>query len=264
MKIAVAGGTGTVGRYVVEAGRQAGHEVVVLSRSQGIDLRDPASEGALGHALEGVRVIVDTTDPHSLSRRPATAFFEEVAGRLQRVGADRGVDQVVTLSIVGVDRVPGLGYYEAKQRHEAVSRSGPLPATVVRATQFHEFPSQILRTTRHGPFALMMAMRTQPIAARTVGRFLLDTAIRPSGAPDAQPLQIAGPEPASLVALARRYLKSSGHTTFVVPFPLPGAGGRALRRGAVLPDTDVPCLGPTFSEWLATPDAHPAQDDPPI
>ncbi|MHB1212687.1 MAG: NAD-dependent epimerase/dehydratase family protein, partial [Candidatus Nanopelagicales bacterium] len=38
MRIAVAGGTGTAGRYVVDAAVAAGHEVVVLSRAAGVDL----------------------------------------------------------------------------------------------------------------------------------------------------------------------------------------------------------------------------------
>lgn len=43
MRIAVAGGTGTVGHPLVEELRRAGHEPVVLARSTGIDLR--VSEG---------------------------------------------------------------------------------------------------------------------------------------------------------------------------------------------------------------------------
>ena len=38
MRVAVAGGTGVVGRHVVESVRTAGHEPVVLSRSRGVDL----------------------------------------------------------------------------------------------------------------------------------------------------------------------------------------------------------------------------------
>ena len=38
MKIAVAGGTGVVGRHVVRELESRGHEPVVLSRSHGIDL----------------------------------------------------------------------------------------------------------------------------------------------------------------------------------------------------------------------------------
>lgn len=39
MRIAVAGGTGIVGRHVAEAAGAAGHEPVILSRSSGVDLR---------------------------------------------------------------------------------------------------------------------------------------------------------------------------------------------------------------------------------
>jgi len=38
MKIAVAGGTGWVGKLVVERAHERGHEVVVISRSGGVDL----------------------------------------------------------------------------------------------------------------------------------------------------------------------------------------------------------------------------------
>ena len=38
MRIAVAGGTGTVGRYVVEALKAAGHQPEVIARSTGVDL----------------------------------------------------------------------------------------------------------------------------------------------------------------------------------------------------------------------------------
>ena len=40
MRIAVAGGKGTVGKYVVGSACQAGHEVVVISRSAGVDALD--------------------------------------------------------------------------------------------------------------------------------------------------------------------------------------------------------------------------------
>ena len=38
--------------------------------------------------------------------------------------------------------------YTAKLRQEGIALGGPIPATVVRATQFHEFAVQILRRTR--------------------------------------------------------------------------------------------------------------------
>jgi len=187
MRIAVAGGTGTVGRYVVQAAEQSGHHVVVLSRRAGIDLQN--GEG-LAAALEGIEVVVDATNAGTTNQAKATAFFCEVSRRLQTVATAQGVTRLVTLSIVGADRVPGFGYYQAKLAHEAAALEGPLPATIVRATQFHEFPAQILGRTRMGPMAMVPRMRVQPIAARTVGEVLLEVA---AGLPGQEMVEVAGP-----------------------------------------------------------------------
>ena len=50
MKIAVAGGTGTVGRHVVSVARDRGHQVVSLSRADGVDL---VTGRGLDEALRG-------------------------------------------------------------------------------------------------------------------------------------------------------------------------------------------------------------------
>ena len=134
MRIAVAGGTGVVGKFVVQAAAAAGHDVVSLSRRTGVDVR--RGDG-LPDALRGVEVIVDTTNAGTTNRDKATAFFTEVTRNLQTAGAGEGVGLLVVLSIVGLERVPGYGYYEAKLAHEKAALAGPLPTTIVRATQFH-------------------------------------------------------------------------------------------------------------------------------
>ncbi|MDX6391567.1 MAG: hypothetical protein QOJ73_2630 [Streptosporangiaceae bacterium] len=250
MRIAVAGGSGMVGRYVVEAAGAAGHEPVILSRSSGVDLR---SDVGLAAALDGVEVIIDTTNSGTINGAKATAFFTDVTRRLQAAGAAVGVARLVTLSIVGIDRIPGYGYYEAKLAQEEAAFAGPLPATAVRATQFHEFPAQVLSRSRLGPLAMMPVMQVQTIAARAVGQVLLDTAVAP---PSAKVFEIAGPEPAGLVALARRVLHQRRRHALVVPLALPGAAARAMRSGALLPSKDARITGPTFTQWLNTADAQ--------
>src|ERR1700722_15907905 len=108
MRIVVAGGTGAVGRYVVQAAHDAGHQVTAISRRTGVDVRTGAG---LSEALRGVDVIIDTTQPDTLSRARASAFFTEVGATLHTVGAAQGASQLVTLSIVGLERAPGFGYY---------------------------------------------------------------------------------------------------------------------------------------------------------
>ncbi len=248
MRLAVAGGTGVVGKFVVEAAEGAGHDVVALSRRTGVDVRTGAG---LADALRGAEVIVDTTNAGTTNRDKATAFFTEGTRNLQTFGAEEGARHLVVLSIVGLERVPGYGYYEAKVAHETAAQAGPLPATVVRATQFHEFPAQILRWTRHGPFAVVPRSRIQPVAARSVGRVLLDVALAPVPAPGRSVrLEVAGPEEADLVSLARTVVRHRGERLWVVPFRVPGRVGKAMRAGGQLPTPDAHIVGPSFSEWI--------------
>ena len=247
MRIAVAGGTGVVGRHVVDVARAAGHEPIVISRSEGVDLHD---ESKVEAALRGADAVVDVANAIMVSGKKNAAFFTEVTGRLSRAGAAAGASRLVVLSIVGIDRVPGYPYYRAKVAQEEAARSGPLPLTIVRATQFHEFPGQILSRLKLGPLGVMPVMRVQPIAARSVAEFIVQTIDEP---PSPDPREIAGPEPDDLVRLARAVLRRNGSTKKIVPLAIPGSTGKAMRGGALLPGPDAQLLGPRFDDWLADP-----------
>ena len=250
MRVAVAGGTGTVGRHTLAALRAAGHDAVSLSRADGVDLR---RDGDVARALDGVDVVVDASNAPGTSRKVAVPFFTEVTGRLQHQGESAGARRLVTLSIVGNDRVPGYPYYEAKLAQEAAVRRGPLPATVVRATQFFEFPAQVLRRTAVGPLAYVFRAAVQPVAARALGGYLASLAVDP-GAPDR--VEVAGPGRLELPAMARDLVATSGRRLRVVSTTLPGRAGVAMRDGALVPGDGAVVVGPTFADWLATDDAR--------
>jgi uncharacterized protein YbjT (DUF2867 family) len=197
-RIAVAGATGTVGRHVVERAASAGHDVVPLSRSHQIDVR---TGDGLASALAGVDVVIDVTNPSSIEEAAATAFFTDAARMLQRVGAEQGVRHIVTLSIVGIDKT-AFGYYAAKLAHERAAAAGPVPRTVLRATQFHELPAQLMALTRKDSEARVLDLHVQSIAARSVATVLVEIA---AGKPQGRARDLAGPEEADLVALARRF-----------------------------------------------------------
>jgi uncharacterized protein YbjT (DUF2867 family) len=243
MRIAVAGGAGAVGRYVVEAANQAGYEVVSIGRRSGVDVR---TGDGLPEALKGVDVVIDTTNAGTTNGAKATAFFTEVAENLQATGAAMGVTRLVALSIVGLERVPGFGYYRAKLAHEAAHRAGPLPVSTVRATQFHEFPAQILSRSGVGPLAFVPIMKIQPVAARAVGEALVEIAAEPTPTT----AEIAGPAEKDLVSLARAIVRKRQARTRVAPLRVPGSAGRAMRTGGQLPSPGARIIGPTFEEWL--------------
>jgi uncharacterized protein YbjT (DUF2867 family) len=246
MRIAVAGGTGTVGKHVVAQAEKAGHEVVVMSRSRGVDVR--SGEG-LADALAGADVVIDVTHPDTIGQGAATQFWTDVAGALQHTGAEQGVRHIVTLSIVGIDKT-SFGYYMAKLAHERAAASGPVPNTVMRATQFHELPAQLIAITRHDSQAHVLDMRpVQTVAARTVGEALVGVA---QAAPSRRAPDLAGPQQADLVALARAFVQHRGQAITILPDADSVAG---IPPGALLPEEGARIQGPTFTEWLASDDA---------
>ncbi|MCK0116964.1 NAD(P)H-binding protein [Isoptericola sp. S6320L] len=243
MRIAVAGGTGVVGRHVVAAVERAGHEAVVLSRGRGVDV---ATGSGLDAALEGVDAVVDTLNVTSLREKVATEFFTTTSRHLVAAGVRAGVGHHVLLSIVGIDRASGYGYYRAKLEQEEVVRAGDVPWSVVRATQFHEFPGQVLGQVP-GPVGIMPRMRCRPVAAAEVGTYLAEVAAGPARG---QAPEIAGPREEQMVDMARRLLRARGRRRWVLPVDFPGAGA-AFRGGALLPDGEGPRGSVTFDEWLS-------------
>src|SRR4051794_9502613 len=194
MRIAVAGGTGLVGRHVLAALADAGDTPVVLARETGIDIT--TGEGLDG-ALRGVDALIDVTNTTSMRRRDAIAFFEAATTQLLGAGQRAGVRRHVLLSIVGSDRVD-LGYYAGKRRQEALALDSGRPVSVLRSTQFHEFAGQLI-DRGVAPAAGAPRMRTQRGAAREVAGALVALVHGPPGrAPER-----AGPEPLELVDLAR-------------------------------------------------------------
>jgi uncharacterized protein YbjT (DUF2867 family) len=240
-RIAVAGGTGWTGKLVVSILRETGHEVIVLARSTGADLTDGSG---LANRLDGVDTVIDVTNVDTLNARKATAFFETVTRTLLHAEEAAGVTHHVVLSIVGVDQVD-TGYYLGKRRQEALASSGPVPCTILRATQFHEFAAQML--DRGGWVVPAPRMLTQPVAVVEVAHRLAEIA---AGEP-LSAAEIAGPQQLWMQDMIKRLARHRGDRRPVLPITVPGKAGRQLRSGRLLPGADVPRGSITFDQWLA-------------
>lgn len=244
MRLAVAGGTGAVGREVVAAARDAGHTTVSLSRSQGVDL---TSETGLRRLLDGADAVIDVTSRTTTSTKSAAEFFETVTRRLHAAEIDLGIRHHLALSIVGIDRAPA-GYYAAKLHHEKVVTGSTVPWTLLRATQFHEFAEQTVQRFGFGPLVVAPRLRSQTVAAREVAERLVDLAC---GEPVGRATDLAGPEAAWMAGSVRAVLRHRGSRRRVVELSIPGRLGRAMRDGALLPGSGAELGRITFAAWLA-------------
>lgn len=243
MKIAIAGGTGAVGRHVTAAVSSMGHEPLVLARSTGIDLT--SGEG-LAAALDGVASVIDVTSTQTRSAEESARFFAAVTQNLLAAEKAAGVGHHVMLGIVGSDKAP-FEYYAGKVEQERLVETGPVPWTILRATQFHEFASQIFGQVKVGPFVLIPTMKSQPVAAWQVADRLVSIA---AGTPQGLATDLAGPEVLRMVDMVSAYVDATGRRARLIQVPLPGGFGKAMRDGTLLPVGTFDMASQTFTEWL--------------
>ena len=117
-RIAVAGATGRVGRQTVDVLHEGGHDVVAISRSNGVDV---ITGDGLAAALEGVEVVIDAATGPSPEQGPATEFFTTAIRNLEEAGGKAGVRRLVEM-LMGWGR-QGDVVYLPKMRTQSVAAS---------------------------------------------------------------------------------------------------------------------------------------------
>jgi uncharacterized protein YbjT (DUF2867 family) len=242
MKIAIVGGTGMLGRPVTAELRERGHEVRVLSRSAPEYRVDLTTGDGLDAALDGCEVVVDASNNSS---RTAAATLVEGNRRLLAAGQRAGVAHHVCVSIVGCDRMP-VGYYRVKTEQEDVVTGGPVPWTVVRATQFHEFVAGMLGAAARYRVVPVPRGVLQTVAVAEAARAIADVA---AAAPRRGRVEVAGPEVDAIGDLAAIWRRATGQRALLVPVPVPGKVGRALRDGSLTSASPDVRGAVTFADW---------------
>ncbi|MGV0050327.1 SDR family oxidoreductase [Mycobacterium colombiense] len=237
--VLVTGGTGTVGRIVVDNLVTAEQDVRVLSRGrrpqQSTDVRhvvgDVQTGDGLDAAMDGVDTIVHCVYP-----------CEHLVAAAKRAGSPH----LVYVSIVGIDRVP-FALYRMMLAHERLIAESGLPWTVLRATQFHDLIAFLLRLLAKPPvLALPSGLRFQPVDVRDVGARLAQLAL---GEPIGRAPDFGGPQTRALDDLAHSYLAIVGKRRSIVPVRLPGKVFGGIRAGGLL--SSEPAAGTiTFEEYL--------------
>ncbi|MEV4619929.1 SDR family oxidoreductase [Asanoa sp. NPDC049573] len=222
--VLVTGGTGNLGRVVVAKLRDAGHDVVVLSRraQPGHSVRGDLRTGeGIPAAVAGVDTILHLA---TAPRGDAEACSRLIAA------TEPGGPHLVFTSVVGVDRIP-LRYYLAKMECERLIQTSGLPFTIQRATQFHSLVFRLFATQRRLPLLVAPACDFQPIDVHDVADRLIEHV---AAGPRERVPDIGGPEVRSANSLAQSYLTATGRRRKIVGVGLPGRIFGGFRAGANL------------------------------
>lgn len=231
--VLVTGGTGLVGREVVVRLGDEGHRVRVLTRSGRAGGRVEAVRGdvATGEGLEAAMAGADVVIHAATDGRNATAVDDEGTARVLDAAAAAGVSHFVYPSIVGAERST-FGYYRSKVAAEQRVEAGPVPWSIFRFTQLHDFLALTLDGLSRSPvMPVPKGFRLQPLETRVAARRLVELV---AAGPGGRVAELGGPEEWESRDLARAYLKAGRKRRLVIPAPLPSGITFPFRSGGHL------------------------------
>ena len=244
MRIVVLGGTGQVGRRVVDRLERMAQAVVVASPTSGVD----ATTGrGLDAALEHADAVIDATNAPEVTGAAARDFFARTSDRLGEAEERAGVRHHIVLSIVGADRVDGDGYFAAKSLQERAVQTGPIPFSIIRSTQFYSFARRIAEWNTAQDTVRLPAKRVRPVAAADVADALVDVAM---GTPLGGAVDMGGPEEMPLPEFVHRVLRVDNDPRYVVADDTVTPVGFNISGDLLLPRSPLRLASTTLADWV--------------
>ncbi|MCS3498370.1 uncharacterized protein YbjT (DUF2867 family) [Bradyrhizobium japonicum] len=254
----VTGGTGHLGRDIVDRVVGAGHRVRVLARAPGTrsDVEWAAGDLATGvglrTALHDVDTVIHAATWSPIARRGSIRpidFFRspsavDVQGteRLLAFGAEAGVRHFLHVSIVGLDEAT-LPYSRVKLAGERLVRASSLSWSVVRAMPFYYLLDRLLSGLAWLPVWPVPTTRFNPVDTSDVADHVVTCAFDGQRGVRAE---IGGPETLDLVLFARQYQDARRLHRKILPIDL--SDTRARGMGFVVSQGVRGRL--TWADWL--------------
>jgi uncharacterized protein YbjT (DUF2867 family) len=196
-----------------------------------------------------VQATIDVSNTMATDPDEACQFFGLETANLLEAEERAGAGHHVVLSIVGVDRVEGNAHYAGKRRQEEVTAAGPVPFSILRATQFFEFAEMVVGWMRSDGAARIPPLLIQPVAVGDTAEALVEIA---AGPPQGVGPEIAGPETQDFVDMARRTLAARGDSTELIPTWRAGIFNEEMAGEVLLPGPGARIGPTTFASWLAS------------
>lgn len=246
MRVAVAGGSGFIGRHVVEALRDAGHRARVLARrvdasqdDEHVEFRavDVGAGPLAPDVLRGCDAVVNLVGIKAAhgDNSFARAHVDAVANLIDAARV-AGIERFVHISVAQTTDASGP-YAQTKSDGEARARDGGLATTVLRPGLVYgpgdDALRNLVRMVVVAPVVPLPSGATGPLPAidvRDVALGVVATLERPQTA--GQTIDLVGPEPLHLRALVQRVADALELRTFTptVPSALAQVGAAMMER----------------------------------
>ncbi|VIO66899.1 SDR family oxidoreductase [Bradyrhizobium ivorense] len=256
--VLVTGGTGHLGRDLVDRLVRAGHRVRVFARSpqSRSDIQwatgDLATGEGLRPALHGVDTVINAATFSPIARRGGVRpidFFKspsavdvEGTGRLLALCGDASIRHFLHVSIVGLDDA-SLPYGRVKLAGERLVRSSALPWSVVRAMPFYYLLESMLAGLSWLTLWPVPTTVFNPVDTSDVADYLVRCAF--DGQRGAR-AEIGGPDDLGCDTLARQYQAARGIRRPILPMRVSERTARGM--GFVVSSGVRGTL--SWSDWL--------------
>jgi uncharacterized protein YbjT (DUF2867 family) len=255
MKILVIGGTGLIGSKLVAKLTDQGHEAVPASPRLGVNTITGAG---LAGAMDGTSVVVDVSNSPNFEYGTALEFFRTSTRNVLAAEAMAGVGHHVALSVVGTatlaeggdPNTTTAGYFRAKLAQQELIRASSIPFSIVHATQFFEFITNIADVSTDRGVVRVPAVLFQPMAADDVASGVGQVAV---GRPVNGIVEIGGPEQFRFDEPIRRVLAAANDPREVVTAANARYFGITVAERTLVPGDGVRLGEIRLDDWLRQP-----------
>jgi uncharacterized protein YbjT (DUF2867 family) len=264
--VLVTGGTGHLGRDLVTRLKRS-CRVRVLARSAGSDPEvewfrgDLATGDGIAEAVVDSRTVIHAATLSPAARRgylvpkdlwsSPSSVDRDGTERLLDKAAEAGVDHIIYVSIVGIDK-PRIPYLRRKLEAESLIREGHVPWSIARATQFTWLFDRMFANLARLPIVPVPDVKLEPVDTTDFADYVVESVSR---GPAGRLADFGGPEILTFSQAIDQWQHIRKRQVRTMRVPLPVAVSNAVTAGSV--------SGPgarkgsvTWSDWLRSHEAE--------